>query len=281
MERQRFLELLKLPSRENFNQPIHEFIKRNLEELGITYSIYEGTTIYNIDDPTLPLFSAHTDTVRSKGCDGRAEFNVEMFDSEPTETGEVFTIFRNRKAVLGGDDMCGVFIILEMLRAGKRFNFIFSDGEETVIAASAKTFVREFKKELSVLPFGIILDRKGNTDIICANNRYGHPDFEAALHNVGKQFGYFPSTGMCSDADFIRNVMSCANLSSGYYGAHSYKEFVVWQHMENAYNYAVAILDTLHEKFPVHPAILTRYFEDSIINNLFNTLEASGVLSYR
>jgi hypothetical protein len=278
MDKSRFLELLRLPSRGGANHQIHEFIKRNLDEIGVHYSIFEDTTIYNIDDPSLPLFSAHTDTVRSAGCDAKAPTCIEEFTV--VEAPDLHFI-HNKKAVLGGDDMCGVFIILEMLREGQRFNFVFTDGEETMIHPSAKYFVRNFKEQLSALPYGIVLDRMGNDDIICSNNRYGHIDFEKALETVGKQFGYYPATGLCSDADHIRNVMSCANLSSGYYKAHSYKEFAVWEHMENSHNFAIAILQGIHNKFPVHPSILTSYYENAIVDNVMAVLEASGTLIYR
>jgi hypothetical protein len=274
MNKAKFLELLKLPSRGNFNQSIHEYIKQELTSLNITFSIFEKTSIYNIDAPNLPLFVAHTDTVRSILDDKNAATCIGEYIHEG------LTIIAN-KGILGGDDMCGVHIILDMLREGKKINFLFSDNEETVFNASSKFFMREFSEKLSTLPYGIILDRKGNTDIICSHNRYGHIDFENDLSEIGEQFGYYPEIGMCSDADFIRNVMSCANLGVGYYKAHTPKEFVVWEHMENTYNYSIAILETLHKRYPVHPSILTRYFENSIIENTLQLIEQSGVLGYR
>ena len=275
MNKDKFFELLRLPSRGGKNQQIHTYIKYELDQLHIPYQIFNKTTIYNINDPTLPLFAAHTDTVRTEADDKVAPDNIKEFDFKG------MTIINNEKHILGGDDMCGVHIILELLKAGKKINFLFDDNEETVWQASSRDFVRSFSKELSNIPYGIVLDRKGNTDIICTYNRYGHQDFENALIEVGEPFGYYPEVGMCSDADFIRNVISCANLGVGYQKAHTNKEFVVWEHMENAFNYSIAIIDTIHKKYPVNPHIFTRYWENSIVEQVNTIIDASGVLGYR
>ena len=280
MNKEKFLELLRLPSRVRENHAIHEYIKHELDEIHVPYFVFEDTTIYNIANPTLPLFCAHTDTVRSPADDRKAETGIIETQTERREGIEPLTVILNPKSVLGGDDMCGVHILLEMLREGRLFNFIFSDGEETM-HGSIMPFIREFKTEVSAMPFGIVIDRKGNNDIICANNRYGSIEFENALAVMGEPFGYFPETGMASDADFIRHVLSCANLSAGYYNAHTPKEFVIWEHMENAHNYAVAILDTIHEKFAINPAIFTKYWEDLLVDNQLQIMRMSGVLGYR
>jgi tripeptide aminopeptidase len=277
MNQSKFLDLLKLNSRGGHNQPVQNYIKQQLEEVHVKFDIFDKTTIYNIDDVSLPLFAAHTDTVR----------NVE--DDIAADTGNIQVITRkdntfiiNPGCVLGGDDMCGVHIILEMLRAGEKFNFVFTDGEETM-NGSAEPFVRVNTEVLSKMPYGIILDRKGNSDIICTHNHYGSEKFENQLAKIGEPFGYSPDTGMCSDADFIRNVMSCANLSIGYERAHSKKEYVVWENMENCYDYSVAILKQLKDatRFDVNSVIFTLYFENAILGNITSLVRASGVLGYR
>ena len=279
MNKETFLDLLRLQSRCGYNEAIHEYIKNELTKLGVQFSIFDKTTIYNISTPNVPLLAAHTDTVRSEKDDKHAAKNVTEVINEVKNDGLHYIV--NTGGVLGGDDMCGIHIILELLRNKVPINFLFCDNEETVVNASSKDFTKKFSAELSLLPYCLVLDRKGDGDIICEMNYYGSQLFEDALLEVGEKFGYMPELGMCSDADYLRNVISCANLSVGYYKAHSAREFVIWEHMENTYNYIIAILGELHTKYPTHPAILTTYFQNSITENILSIFEQSGVLNYR
>lgn len=287
MNLDKFIQLLSLPSGYRRNGPVHEFIKSELTELGINFNVFDKTTIFNLDIKGAPLLIAHTDTVREpphdKGLTGNIEYyRVAMDKNHPAN--EVTVIKSKNKRILGGDDMCGVHIILELLRSGKRFNFVFTDNEENIYEASSRKFLYEFDTDIiENCNYGIIIDRRGNSDIICTANGYGSIDFETAIYDVSKigGFGFRPTRGVMCDADFFRNVISCANLSAGYYSAHSDKEFVVWEDMENTYNYVTDILNTINVKFPVNQAVFTSFFTDEIMGRIINELHLSGVLKYR
>lgn len=126
---------------------------------------------------------------------------------------------------IGGDDRCGVYIILEIL---KKFNcsVVFCEDEE-IGGKGASKFVEWFldtrSSELNDFCYIVELDRKGSTDAVfydCAND-----DFESF---VCKEY-FKTAFGTFSDISFIAPMFGVAavNLSSGYYNAHTKNEYVV------------------------------------------------------
>jgi len=147
--------------------------------------------------------------------------------------------------VIGGDDKCGIYIILEVLK-DREMNFAFFVQEE-IGGRGSKDWVKDHK--LDNVLYGIVLDRMGNSDILCSQNNYGTAMFETFLHEVGKDFGYSPGLGSFSDADNLNDRISCANLSCGYYNAHTKYEFVNLSDLENTYKYVNAVISHVNEKF--------------------------------
>jgi hypothetical protein len=147
--------------------------------------------------------------------------------------------------VIGGDDKCGIFIALT-LACANLCNFVFSVEEESG-GHGIKTFVAE--QDLSDIPYGLVLDRRGNADIICTKNSYGVAAFERILLEIGKIYGYKESSGTFSDANFLSEKISCANLSVGYYNPHSKSEFVDIDDLKIAMNFTNAIIKNVTEKF--------------------------------
>lgn len=254
------VELFKLKSSFQNNDDIHMYIKNYLNSINISFTELEDKTIFNIDNSNAPIFSAHTDTVRTKKDDSSAS-KVKI------ETASEFRKISIHNHILGGDDLCGVYIILNLIKEYRdNINFVFSNNEEVQGYQTARDFVADF--DLIGYPYCIVLDRKGSSDIISYLNNYGSREFELDLASIGNHFGYTPNRGYFSDADFFRNHMSSANISCGYFNAHSKDEFVIYEFVENAFNYSKAIIENLRDKeYKLNEETFSWAFERQIINN--------------
>jgi ribosomal protein S27AE len=175
---------------------------------------------------------------------------------------------------IGGDDKCGIYIILYYLKyISKDINFLFTVGEE-VGGIGSKHFVinnKNIKKENNI-PYGLVLDRRGNCDIICANNGYGVLEFEEALKKVGKKFNYKDATGTFSDADYLSKLFSCANLSVGYNNPHTNSEFVDIEDLHSAIEFVATIVTEVNETFKT-PDITMRHRGMGIYSDYFRGLD--------
>ncbi len=122
---------------------------------------------------------------------------------------------------LGADDGTGVFLMLEMIRAGKPGYYLFHRGEEKGCIGSRwlkdnrKTFLEGFDA-------AIALDRRDFDNIIThqGGERGCSEEFAKA---IGKQIGgYKPDpTGAYTDTkQYFALIPECTNLSVGYQGQH-------------------------------------------------------------
>lgn len=146
---------------------------------------------------------------------------------------------------IGGDDRCGIYMILEVIR---RYNcsVLFCEDEE-IGTVGAEKFVKTPLAKTLEFNYIIEFDRKGKNDAVfydCDN-----VDFEEF---ITKDF-YKTSWGSFSDISVVAPALGCAavNLSCGYYNAHTKSEYVVMPEMENSINEACKILKrtTKEDKF--------------------------------
>ena len=223
-----------------------EYVRAVLNELNVPYEMDSYGNVFYLDNENSPLLSAHMDTVRKN-----EDFCIGAFLTE-NEDDKIFS-----GGILGGDDKCGVYIILKVLETGRKVNFIFSRDEETGckgIKALLKPNYSENKEladKVRNCLWCLVLDRRSNGDIICRNNEYGTKEFEEALEKISNDnsFGYKGATGVCSDANTIRDFISTANISVGYYNPHSQKEYISKIDLQKALDYTLAVIDNLKDKF--------------------------------
>ena len=152
---------------------------------------------------------------------------------------------------IGGDDRCGVYMILEIV---KQYNcsVLFCEDEEIGGIGAEKFAKTRFAQKLK-FNYIIEFDRRGSKDAVfydCDN-----PDFE---HFITDSY-YKTALGSFSDISVIAPVLGCAavNLSCGYYNAHTTNEFVVLSEMERSIYEACLILDktTEDDKFEYIEAV--------------------------
>jgi len=226
-------EIFDIPAPSEGEAAMQLYIIRFLKKHKINYDIDKVGNIYNVDEYA-PLLCAHLDTVQGVT-------DIEGIDSIKIRKGIL-----KGKGIIGGDDKCGIFIMLNLLmERPSDFNFLFTV-EEEIGALGSSDFVGDW---MEYMPYALILDRRGKGDIICSENSYGTLEFEEELFKVGAPYGYKPSHGSFSDADSIAPYLCCANLSVGYYKPHTKNEYVIIKHLMNAYDYVWAILTHITNKY--------------------------------
>lgn len=149
---------------------------------------------------------------------------------------------------IGGDDRCGLYIILNIVKELKCSVVLLEEEESGCIGARAFTKSKEMQEILGEINYIVEFDRRGKTDAVfyeCDNQ-----EFEDFITENGK--GYFQTDfGSCSDISVIAPAMGVAavNLSSGYYSEHTAHEKVNLLHMEQTIVEAKKIIQKPCEEY--------------------------------
>jgi len=156
------------------------------------------------------LLVAHMDTVHDKQCVSIINHDGKLSSLEG----------------IGGDDRCGIFIIMNIIKTMKCSVLLCED--EEIGGIGAGKFTRsEYAKDVDV-NYIIEFDRKGSADAVfysCANKEFE----EFVCDNTGFKKAY----GTFSDISILAPALKIAavNLSCGYYNAHTTKEYVMYDEM--------------------------------------------------
>ena len=128
---------------------------------------------------------------------------------------------------IGGDDRCGIYMIMEIVKELK-CSVLFTEDEECGCIGAKKLEkynMDSYKKDMN---FIIEFDRKGHNDAVYygCNNK----EFEKFINTVGE---FRTAIGSCSDISYVAPFLGLAavNLSCGYYKAHSKSEYIVIEEM--------------------------------------------------
>lgn len=243
------LDIFHIPAKSRSEKRMGNFVKEYLSYIDVPFEVDSKGNIYSFNGPK-PFLSAHLDTVQDY-CDENLSNFIRIVE------GKIVVGL----GVIGGDDKCGIYTILHILTELENktdINFAFTV-EEEIGTVGAEFLAKHKSKDLRECLYGIIIDRRGNSDIICVDNHYGTKEFEEELHRVGKEFGYSPERGVLSDANVYCKFMSCANISSGYYGAHTKREFVIISHLNNAINFTRKIIEEIKTSFKIPEPAYSNY----------------------
>ena len=138
---------------------------------------------------------------------------------------------------IGGDDRCGVYMIFEVL---KKFNcsVLFCEDEE-IGTVGAKKFTKHPISKGLEFNYIIEFDRKGNNDAV-----FYDCDNEDFTKFITQEF-FDEAFGSFSDISVVAPYLGCAavNLSCGYYNAHTTKEYVVIEEMEEVIKQTCKLLE--------------------------------------
>lgn len=147
---------------------------------------------------------------------------------------------------IGGDDRCGVYIILQLLKKLEfRPHIVFTMDEE-IGGIGADAFADYIiKHPIPELKYIVEYDRKGNKDCVfysCANDEFV---------KFVEKFGFKEAYGTFSDISVIAPALGVAavNLSSGYYNPHTQYEYVSFNDMEKIIKASVKMFNAESDKF--------------------------------
>jgi hypothetical protein len=158
---------------------------------------------------------------------------------------------------IGGDDRCGVYIILSLLKKLPFKPYIVFTMEEETGGHGASAFVGylDNKQNHPELKYIVEFDRKGNKD--CVFYHCNNADFVKFVEG----FGFKKAYGTFSDISIIAPSLGVAavNLSSGYYNPHTEHEYVSMNDMHDIIDAAQKMLCAESKTF--------EYIEDECYNH--------------
>ena len=143
---------------------------------------------------------------------------------------------------IGGDDRCGVYMILQIINE-VRCHVLFCEDEETG-GNGARAFAGSgIQIDVNYI---VEMDRRGNNDAVfydCSNPEF--TEFVCA-------FGFQERMGSFSDISVIAPYLKTAavNISAGYYNEHRLNEVIDTFAMQNNVGRIIQMALTQTEKFP-------------------------------
>lgn len=182
---------------------IKKHVTKELESLGYHPKVEDGYVFAKGTHPVLLV--AHMDTVH-KSTVKKIKYEGNKMSSPQG---------------IGGDDRCGIYIILKLI---EEFNcsVLFTEDEE-IGGVGAHKFVKSFDCNSIDINFIIEFDRRGYND--CVFYYCNNPDFEEFIESTGF---WKTNIGSYSDISTIAPAIGCAavNLSSGYHNEHTLNEYI-------------------------------------------------------
>lgn len=194
-----------------------DYLPKKLLEEGYKEVVVEKGYIYA--KGTVPvLLTAHMDTVHEK-------IVVDYYEWVDDKGKHVITSPQG----IGGDDRCGIYMILEIIKEHK-CSVLFCEDEEVGGVGSELFCASDFFAELYDLNYLIELDRANCKDAV-----FYDCDNEEFTEFITKETGYTVAYGSFSDISVLapKCGVAAVNLSCGYYNAHKLEEEVIVEDMIN------------------------------------------------
>lgn len=184
------------------------------------------------------LVTAHMDTVHKVQCE---QYSIHRYKEN---------LWIQSKDGIGGDDRCGIYMILKMIRDGYKPSILFCEDEEIGCIGSGKFCKSEYINDLMELNYLIELDRANRDDAVfydCDNPEF--TKFITETTGYTEAMGSFTDIVELSEASGVASV----NFSCGYYKAHTTKEHVIFEEMLNTIRVVEKLLRTECEQFEFVP----------------------------
>ena len=193
------------------------------------------------------LVTAHMDTVHKVQCD---RYSIHKYKGKHRI---------QSKDGIGGDDRCGVWMIVRMVLDGYRPSILFCEDEEIGSIGASKFCKTKYIDDLEDMRYLIELDRANENDAVfydCNN-----PEF---TEFITETTGYVESMGSFSDIVELSDNCGIAsvNLSCGYYKAHTTSEYVIFEEMENTLKVVEKLLRTECKQFKFIRRVYSRWFDE-------------------
>jgi len=160
-----------------------------------------------------------------------------------------FAMSNGQKVGVGGDDKCGIFACLYLLKTIPKIKVIFFSREEGGCKGSGgidKGFFADCR-------YLIQLDRKGKRDFIqtfWGKKTISH-EFSSEIGLIKKKYKYKNQIGTVTDLMKLWNNkvgVSCINLSCGYYQPHTNYEYISVSDLWHSVKFTEEIINTMQPK---------------------------------
>lgn len=195
------------------------------------------------DDPYTILLSAHMDTVARHRPKPKWRKGNE--------------IYTQSNSALGGDDKCGIAVILAVLRNMRRTKFsgtvkvIFSR-EEEIGCVGASRAVDLNPKWFEGITSSIVIDRRGADNVVIGSGfeNFCSPEYGTFWEEMSYEVGFTGKQveGTISDTMVFSELgINGVNLSAGYYNAHTKQEYIKVDETIQTAKWVLAGLDCIQE----------------------------------
>lgn len=243
------LSLLAVQSESGDTDAMQEHVSSLCRSLGARVESDTVGNLYVTKGATsdgFPCVVAHLDTVHSIYTGTLLPLvigdNVTGFDPESMA-----------QVGIGGDDKCGIWVALKTLEATPCIKLAFFVDEEVGCVGSGACDMSFFDD----VNFILQADRRGRSDFVTdISGGLSSKAFQKAVKPLITEFGYKFSPGGMTDVQELRDRgvgLSVANMSTGYYHPHSYREYINLPDLERTCQLVRALCSTLVGRFPFTP----------------------------
>jgi di/tripeptidase len=207
---------------------VANYIEKEIVKYGFETSKDKYGNLYCVRGKAkkMPLLNAHMDIITNiNEKHKKIGFKIEN-EKEIIITNETIN------TSLGGDDRCGIAIILHIAKTTKiPMKILFTKDEEKGCKGILYA-IDNCKKFFNNIEYSITIDRKGFGEIVVGHiyERFIRNNFLASLIYSHMDRDIEPKIvyGFMSDFGFINRIVEKAvNISCGYYEPHSHKEYVI------------------------------------------------------
>lgn len=180
------------------------------------------------------LWSCHTDTVHAKG-------GTQLLSLSASG---IVSVADKSSNCLGADCTAGVWLMVQMIRAGVPGLYVFHRAEE--VGGIGSQFIAKHRPELLAdILYAVAFDRRGHTAIITHQGaRCCSEEFSASL-GLALGMGHRSDSGgtFTDTANYTDLIGECSNLSVGYMNEHTKRETLDVLYLEKLRN-ALLRIDT-------------------------------------
>lgn len=158
-------------------------------------------------------------------------------------------------SIVGGDDRCGVWMIMNIIKKVKCHVLFLEDEEMGCVGANKFALTEHIDYVKDNISFMIELDRRGKNDCVFYSN-----DNKEFVTYIEEKTGTKKAYGSMSDISKLmpKSCVAGVNLSCGYYKEHTKDEYVMVDEMNDMINRLIEYLSTETE-FPKFKYVEKKY----------------------
>ena len=234
-KRNRFFEKLVVKTQSEMK----EFLAEELKRRGREVEVGDGY-IYSKGDVPI-ILAAHMDTVHE-----------EVVSEIVYENGRI-----SSPQGIGGDDRCGIYMILKVIKKYNCHVLFFEDEEIGGVGSEKFTKTETCVQLMDKVNYVIELDRMNSKDAVYY--QLDNPEFQDFVEKEFWKTAYGSFTDICHICPALG--VAGVNLSCGYYKQHTFDEYVVLSEMETAIEEVKKLIARTKEN-DVFEYIEYDYYED-------------------